>query len=78
MKNNEEQIPKPPKVVVSPVNMLDLTKGKEYNVVSTGDFIGTLGYQFCIIDNAGDILACIENNCCFIKENDWIIKEREQ
>jgi len=79
MKNNKEQIPKPPKTVVAPIGCQPwLTEGKEYNVIRTGSYSNTEGYDFDIISDTGETDFCVEKGCGHINFENWIIKEREQ
>lgn len=74
----KDEIPKPPKVVVSTVSLEGFTKGNEYIVSEIWGFWDAhCGYGFVIKDEEGFISLCMEKNCSYQDSGNWIIKERE-
>lgn len=69
-----------PKTVIAPKGCyVDLTEGKEYEVIGFWDELSRdeFGYGFNIIDDTGKERCCLERKCAHIRGDDWIIKEYE-
>lgn len=61
-------------IVISPINALDITQGKEYEI--TDDVIhGNSGIIFRINDDTGFKLVCRLTRCPQIINRNWIIKQ---
>lgn len=71
--------PAPPKIVVAPDGCKDyLTAGNSYEVIGLwDDFDEQYGYGFTILNDIGNEIDCMELDCCFLFNQDWIIAERE-
>ena len=52
-----------------------LTAGKEYEVFDVEECKG-FKYSFRIIDDDGDKLFCLLNNCCHLSGKNWIVNKK--
>lgn len=57
-----------PKIAISPISNGYLTKGKEYSITTCYDSL------FTIIDDEGDELYCLFEECSHLDGLDWILK----
>ena len=55
--------------------VVDLTIGKRYEIVSDEGVFGVYGLGFFIIDDARDEINCLKNRCAYLGGQNWEIQE---